>query len=41
VAVEELTADLAVAADVARVAQQAASPDVTLLVNNAGITRVK
>ncbi|HEY2550804.1 MAG TPA: SDR family NAD(P)-dependent oxidoreductase [Streptosporangiaceae bacterium] len=37
VAVEALTADLAVPADVAKVAQRVASPDVTLLVNNAGI----
>jgi hypothetical protein len=37
VAVEELTADLAVPADVAKVAQRVASADVTLLVNNAGI----
>jgi hypothetical protein len=37
VAVEELTADLAVPADLAKVAQRVAGSDVTLLVNNAGI----
>jgi short-subunit dehydrogenase len=37
VTVEELTADLAVPADLATVAQRVAASDVTLLVNNAGI----